>query len=447
MRDILMLLLFAAASVAALRRPFWGALMWVWIGLMNPHRLAYGFAYDLPFAMATVVIVVLSMMLHPNEVRRPPGSVVGILMLFIVWMAITTSFAIMQNQAWVKYQNVLKVLGMTLVVASLVHTREQIIGLVWVVAASIAFYGVKGGVFTLLTGGGFRVWGPTSSAVNGNNELAVALIVIIPFLYFLGRHAEVARDFVLVRFLSARQIRNAMYASCLLCAVSALGSQSRGALLAIAAMGSMLWWRSRSKVLLACVFLALVPVGLSLMPASWFERMNTIQTYEEDLSALGRLNAWQTALNIARDRVTGAGMVTATPTVYGMYSPRQGPQWILVAHSIYFQILGDHGYIGLAIYLLFWFTSYRMASRVVRLAGKDPHLAWVAELGNMAKVSMVGFAVGGAFLSLAYWDMPYYIPVILAATERWLRESRAMAPASSNLGAPVGASGSPGKPT
>ncbi|MBX3643359.1 MAG: putative O-glycosylation ligase, exosortase A system-associated [Rubrivivax sp.] len=427
MRDVLMVLLFATAGVAALRRPYWGALLWVWIGLMNPHKLAYGFAQSLPFAMATVIVVALGMLMHPKEVRRPSGALVGILMLFIIWMTITTAFAIVQLAAFARYTEVLKVLGMTLVVASLVHTREQIMGLIWVVAGSIAFYGIKGGVFTILTGGGYRVWGPPSSVVAGNNELAVALITVIPLLYFLGRHAEVARDFVLVRFLPARWLRIGMYVSCVLCAVSALGSQSRGALLAIAAMSSMLWWRSRSKILLACVFLALVPIGLSLMPASWFERMNTIQTYEEDVSALGRLNAWQTAINIARDRITGAGPVTATPTVFAMYSPRQGPQWILVAHSIYFQILGDHGYIGLGIYLLFWVISYRMAGRVVRLSAKDPGLAWVAELGNMAKVSMVGFGVGGAFLSVAYWDMPYYIPVILAATERLLRESPAEA--------------------
>lgn len=434
-----MVMLFAAAAIAALRRPYWGALLWVWIGLMNPHRLAFGFAHDLPFAMASVLIVALSMLMHTNEVRRPPVAVAGPLMIFIVWMAVTSAAAIVPSASWAKYQEVLKVLGMTLVVASLVHTRGQIIGLVWVVAGSIAFYGAKGGLFTILTGGGDRVLGPPTSVVAGNNELAVALIVTIPFLYFLGRHAEVARDFLLVRFIPTRWLQIGLYVSCVLCAVSALGSQSRGALLAVAAMLTMLWWRSRSKLLLACIFLALVPVALSMMPESWFERMRSIQTYEEDVSALGRLNAWQMAINIARDRITGAGFATANPTVFAMYSPRPGPQWILVAHSIYFQVLGDHGYIGLGIFLVFWFTIYRMAGRVVGLARGEPSLAWAAELGNMAKVSMVGFAVGGAFLSLAYWDMPYYIPVILAATERLVREKRAAMAAEAAPGLPADA--------
>lgn len=436
-----MLALFAAAAVATLRRPYWGALLWVWIGLMNPHRLAWGFAYSLPFAAAAVALVVLSMLMHPKEVSRPPGGVVGVLAVFIAWMGITTVAAIVPEHAWGSYQQVLKVLGMTFVVAALVRTRAEIIGLVWLVAGSIAFYGTKGGVFTLATGGGYHVWGPPGSLVTGNNELAVALIITIPLLYALARHIDVARDFVLVRFVKPRLLQWGLYLSCLLCAASALGSQSRGALLAIAAMASMLWWRSRSKVLLAFVFLALLPVALSMMPPEWFERMGTIQRYEEDLSAMQRLNAWQTAINIAGDRITGAGMATANPVVFDLYSPRKGPEWVYVAHSIYFQVLGDHGYVGLAIYLLFWLMTYRMAGRVVRLARPHAEFAWAAELANMIKVGLVGFAVGGAFLSLAYWDMPYYLPVILAAIERLVRQAIAQTQGSSNAVGGPGAFG------
>lgn len=422
MRDILMLCLFAAAAVATLRRPYWGALLWVWIGLMNPHRLAYGFAYSLPFAAASVALVALSMLMHPKEVRRPAGTVVGVLLIFIGWMAVSSGLAISPGHAWSKLFDVLKVLGMTLVVMSLVHTREQIIGLVWLVAGSIAFYGTKGGVFTIAAGGAHRVWGPPGSAVFGNNELALALIITIPLLYALARHVGVARDFLLVRFIKPWLLKWGLYISCVLCAASALGSHSRGAFVAILAMSVMLWWRSRSKLMLGLVLLALVPVGLSMLPAHWFERMETIQTYEQDLSALQRINAWETAINIANDRVTGAGFGTASIRVFNIYSPRKGPEWVYVAHSIYFQVLGDHGYVGLGLYLLFWVMTYRMAGRIVRLTRPHAQYAWAAELANMAKVSIVGFAVGGAFLSLAYWDMPYYIPVILLAVERLVRQ-------------------------
>ena len=420
MRDLIVTALFVVGAVAALRRPYYGALLWVWIGLMNPHRLGWGFAYDLPFAMASVVIIGIAMILSARAVRWQTASPVVVLILMILWMGLTSVTAILSDPSWSKYVDVLKVLGMALVVGALVANREQIIGLVWVVVGSIAFFGVKGGVFTLLTGGAFRVWGPPSSQVEGNNELALALIISIPFVYFLSKHASVAREFVLVRWVSEKWLRRGLMVSIVLCAVAAIGSHSRGALLAIVAMSVMMWWRSRAKVSMGVLLLVLTPAILMLMPAEWFTRMETIETFNQDLSALGRINAWHMAINIANDRVFGAGFVTASPIVFNAYAPN--PDWVLVAHSIYFQVLGDHGYIGLGLYLLFWILTYRVAGRLAAMTDRGPAFAWLAELGSMAKVSMVGFAVGGAFLSLAYWDMPYYIMVILVASERYAKQ-------------------------
>jgi probable O-glycosylation ligase (exosortase A-associated) len=244
----------------------------------------------------------------------------------------------------------------------------------------------------------------------------VALIMTIPLLYFLATHPGVARDFYLLKRVPERLLRWGFGIGALLCAASAIGSQSRGALLAIVAMGTVLWWRSHSKLKIGLLVLLAVLVALPMLPDSWFERMDTIRTYQEDDSALSRLNAWQTAINIANDRITGAGYATANKVVFGMYSPRGADQWIFVAHSIYFQVLGDHGYIGLAIYLSLWFATYFGAGRIARLVKPHPDLAWAAALMNMCKVSLVGYAVGGAFLSLAYWDMPYYLTVIVSAT-------------------------------
>ncbi|TVT49008.1 MAG: putative O-glycosylation ligase, exosortase A system-associated [Denitromonas halophila] len=426
MRDLIITALFVVGAIVALKRPYYGALLWVWIGLMNPHRLGWGFAYDLPFAMASVVIIALGMLFSMRAIRWQTGGPAVVLILMILWMTLTSFTAILPEPSQTKLIDVLKVLGMTLVVGALVSSREQIVGLIWVVVGSIAFFGVKGGIFTLTTGGEFRVWGPPSSLVQGNNELALALIISIPLLYFLAKQATLAREFVLVSRIPEKWLTRGLMVSILLCAVAAIGSHSRGALLAIIAMASMMWWRSRSKVAMGFLFLALTPAILMLMPEEWFSRMETIETYEEDLSALGRINAWHMAINIANDRIFGAGFATASPVVFNAYAPN--PDWVLVAHSIYFQILGDHGYIGLGLYLLFWILTYRVAGRLAAMEGRGARFEWVAMLGNMTKVSLVGFAVGGAFLSLAYWDMPFYLMIILLATERYVKEVLVKAP-------------------
>jgi probable O-glycosylation ligase (exosortase A-associated) len=125
------------------------------------------------------------------------------------------------------------------------------------------------------------------------------------------------------------------------------------------------------------------------------------------------------AFNIANSRPFGAGFVTDSPFIYQMYAPN--PNFVIVAHSIYFQILGQHGYIGLLLYLLFWLKTYQIAGRLEKSGAGLAEFEWVRQLGTCFKVSLVGFAVGGAFLSLAYWDMPYYLMGILVATDLWSR--------------------------
>ena len=419
MRDLLITLIFVYGAIRALKYPYIAALLWAWIGLMNPHRLGWGFAYSLPFAMIAVALLVVGMMTHPKQVRWPSSGPVTVLALFVVWMGLTTVAAIHFDESSAIYVNVSKVLGVALLIGCVVRTREEILGFIVVTALSVAFFGIKGGFFTLVTGGAFRVWGPPGSAIADNNELAVALIVSIPLLYYLYMRAEDLVKLPTLTRLSPKWIRRGLLLSIGLCAVSVLGSHSRGALLAMSSMAIVLWWRSKSKLTIGIVLLILAPALVMFMPDEWGERMGTIKTYESDASAMGRINAWTMAINIANSRILGAGFATDSALVYRMYAPN--PNEVLVAHSIYFQVLGQHGYIGLALFLTFWILTYRTAGRLMKLGRGHPELAWAADLGSMMKVSLVGFAVGGAFLNLAFWDMPYYLMLIVVVTEKWVK--------------------------
>jgi probable O-glycosylation ligase (exosortase A-associated) len=208
--------------------------------------------------------------------------------------------------------------------------------------------------------------------------------------------------------------RHGMTAVMLLCALSALGSHSRGALVAIAAMSSFLWIKSRNKF---GVGLALVCAGfvlLSLMPPEWFTRMDTIATYDEDESAQGRINAWWMAFNLARSRFLGGGFEIYDADTFAHFAPN--PLDVHAAHSIYFQVLGEHGFVGLALFVSIGAFTWRAASDAKRKARGIPGLEWIVNLMDMVKVSMIGYGVGGAFLSLAYFDVPYYVMVIVVAT-------------------------------
>jgi probable O-glycosylation ligase (exosortase A-associated) len=206
----------------------------------------------------------------------------------------------------------------------------------------------------------------------------------------------------------------------ILLAASALGSHSRGGFLALGAMAVVLWWRSPGKVLGAFV---MVVAGLSLiafMPEHWTERMATIQTYKDDQSALGRFSAWWVSWRVALEYPFGVGFNLARPELFARYSPYPD-LGTPVAHSIYFQVLGHHGFVGLFLFLLIWVSTWFTAARVRREAAGIPQARWCVDLAGMCQVSLAGYLVGGAFLNLSYFDLPYNLMVLVVLTHQWVR--------------------------
>ena len=161
-----------------------------------------------------------------------------------------------------------------------------------------------------------------------------------------------------------------------------------------------------------------VLILLPMMPEHWWERMGTIKSYEEDTSAMGRINAWWVAWDVAKDWFFGAGMSYQHNELFMLYGRYES--FARAAHSIYFQILGNHGFVGLFLYLMVWVSTFRMAGWLRKHGGKLPETRWVVMLGAMAQVSLVGYAVGGAFLSLAYFDLPYNIMVMVVLAKNWV---------------------------
>jgi len=415
-RDLLITAIVLGVLPFIFRHAWIGVLMWTWLSIMNPHKLAFGFAHDAPFAAIVAAVTLIALVTGRDKVSLPHNGAVSALLLLLLWMGVTTIFAIDPGESVNQLEKVLKIQLMALVTMAVLHERKHIQLFVWVNAMSIGFYGLKGGLFTLRSGGGERVWGPPGGFIEGNNELGLAMLMVIPllfYLYFTTEHKWVRRGLLLTILMSA---------------VAVLGTQSRGAFLAILAMGGMLWLRSPMNKLTSGMAILLVGGLLfTFMPNSWHERMGTIRTYQEDSSAMGRINAWETALNIANHRPTGAGFDAYTPFVFAMYAPNPAeqraadPLHARASHSIYFQILGEHGWIGLSLFLCIWWLTWRTAGNLRKSTKNEPELRWVYLLAGMSQVALVGYAVGGAFLSLAYFDLPYNLMVVILVMQRLVK--------------------------
>ncbi|MDN2671977.1 putative O-glycosylation ligase, exosortase A system-associated [Janthinobacterium sp. SUN026] len=415
MRDILITVIILGSLPFILKAPAIGGLMWVWVSVMNPHTQGWGFATHMPFAFIIAIATLLGLLMTREPKNLPLTPVSVLLLLFVAWMNVTAPFALLPQSSWVQWNKVMKIMLMSFVVMMVIRSRRDIVRLVWVLVGSIGYYGVKGGIFTIRSGGTERVWGPEDTFIGDNNALALALIITIPLMYYLQQNTD------------RRWLRHGLSGAMLLSALAALGSYSRGGLLAIAAMGLFMWLKSDRKLVLGALLAAVTPLLLAFMPERWAERMDTINTYQDDESAMGRLNAWRMAWNLARDRFSGGGFDVSDAAVFARYAPN--PMDVHAAHSIYFQALGEHGFIGLLIYLALGIATWRTAAAIIRRTRGKPELRWAHGLATMSQASLIGFAVGGAFLSLLYFDMPYYLMAALIAT-RIVVEQQAPAPTS-----------------
>jgi putative inorganic carbon (hco3(-)) transporter len=408
MRDLLIVGIVVLGAVIALRRPWVGVMLWTWLSIMNPHRFAYGFAFEAPVAAMAAGSTLIGLLITRERANPIKGVPVGWLIAFMVWITLSWLFGLSIQSDYPQWDKVMKIFLMVVVGMALLHSKEHIMALAWVSAGSLALLGAKGGIFTVATGGNYRVWGPPGSFIYDNNEFALSLVMTIPLLRFLQSQ------------LQAGWRRHVMTLTMLLCAAAALGTHSRGALLAMSAMALVLWWRGNSRLLGGVVIAGAAVSLVTFMPDEWSARMSSIGEYEEDRSAMGRISAWWTAWGVAKNYPFGAGFNVARAELVAQYSPY--PDYVHAAHSIYFQVMGNHGFIGLFIFLSIFVSTYWGAGRLRKEAAGKPHAAWCVPLGAMCQVSLIGYAVGGAFLSLSYFDLPYNVMMLVVLARTWLRQ-------------------------
>ncbi|MCA1926332.1 MAG: putative O-glycosylation ligase, exosortase A system-associated [Thiobacillus sp.] len=405
LRDLVVFGIVFLALPFVFKRPWVGILLWTWLAYMNPHRQAWGAAYDFPFSMIVGLVTIAAFVLTRDKNKMLWTRETVTLVIFIVWMFITSQFAFYPELAALQWNKVWKIHLMIFLVLMLIQNKQQLNWMVWVIVLSLGYYGVKGGIFTIMHGGQFRVQGPADTFIGGNNEMALALVMLVPLIRYL--HLQATRGWE----------RLGLAAAMVLTGVAAIGSQSRGALVAMALMGLFLILKSRKRFTMLIYGAIGVALVASIMPQEWRDRMNTIETYQEDNSALGRINAWHTAFNVAKSRITGGGYEMFQPPVFRQYAPE--PFRVHDVHSIYFEQIGEQGFIGFGLWLSLGIFTWLRARQVIRACKDDPERKWAADLAAMIQVSMVGYASGGAFLGLSYWDLPYHLMATMLLTARF----------------------------
>jgi len=420
MRGLVFLVAFIASIPLIFVNPFNGVLVWYVFSLGNFHTVTWGVFGGLYYGYIIAIATCLSWMLSREKKSIPLTPLSVMTLLFMVWITMTTVAAASAApdrvklagydwEIWNQWKTVEKILFMCLVGYALTTTRERVDQLIWVVVLAIGAWGVKGGIWSILLGGTARIHGPDGTAIGDNNDFGLALILILPLMFYKWQYTE------------NRHIRRGLIVMAILVATADLFTYSRGALVGLCAMGAVTWLRSRAKLAIGVLIVTVGLAAYAFAPPQWFNRMQTIETYEQDSSAMSRIYMWKVGLQIAEEYpLFGGGFKrTLWPTTVNPFLRGIPPMTVgRDLHSVYFVVLSEHGWIGLVLFLAIAGCSWINCSWLIRQSRGRSDLLWANLLGRMGQATLVGYWAAGTFLSQTYLDEYWCAIFIFDAARR-----------------------------
>lgn len=271
----------------------------------------------------------------------------------------------------------------------------------------------------MFTNPGERHYIASGTFLGDGNDYALSVNIVIPFCLFLLADTRKA-------------MQKLLYAGLLLFLILCVVlTQSRGGTLALGCVAVYYWLKSDRKLLTGGLAAAGLVLVLALAPDTYFNRMNTISSYETDGSAQGRLTAWQAGVGMALSNPlmgVGAGQFPPNFTKFAPVGP-EGPEvrW-KTAHSIYFLILGELGLPGIGLLFAFILVNlFQNRSLSTELHAQNGAGGTYRALLASLSASVIAYAVAGAFLSATYYPHMFVLGGLLVAARRQARTALARA--------------------
>jgi len=195
-----------------------------------------------------------------------------------------------------------------------------------------------------------------------------------------------------------------------------IATQSRGGLLGIAAILSFFLYQKVKNPVVVAAFGAVGMLAMMVFAGISDRQSGGAAESGVDESAMGRIYAWQAAINMAiANPFTGVGVNNFFVNYY-FYSPHWDGKNHAV-HSTWFQVLGETGFVGMCIFVLVIAAIYRSLSRVLCM-NKLKFSPDVAVNADALKAGLLGFMVAGTFLTQAFTWPLYIILSLTIALEK-----------------------------
>ncbi|HEV2817101.1 MAG TPA: putative O-glycosylation ligase, exosortase A system-associated [Allosphingosinicella sp.] len=448
MRDLAFVGFIAAMLALGLKRPFLFVLLYVYIDTVSPQRLSYYLINSIPISMIVAVLAIGSWLL----VERKDGFSVsvrqGLILALLAYAGITTLNADFPVDALEKWDWAWKALVFAVFLPFTLRTRLRIEAVLLFLTLSAAAIIIVGGIKTMLAGGGYGVLNlmvDNNSGLYESSTISTVAIGLIPLIVWLARFGTVFPPDWRVKTFAAGLI--------FACLLIPIGTEARTGLVCIAVLGLLMLRDTKRRLLYIGGAAMLALAAIPFLPASFTARMDTIQNVQADQSAGTRLAVWAWTWDYAQRHPFGGG--------FGAYRSNRIQVQIVSAqssgelqtvtaqteadearayHSSYFEMLGEQGFPGLALFLLINGIALArleiVRRRYRRLAGEE---AWIAPFATALQHFHLIYLVGSLFVGIAYQPFIWLVVGTEIGFDNWLRrrERKARGAARSFVPAPA----------
>jgi probable O-glycosylation ligase (exosortase A-associated) len=446
MRDLAFIGFLVALLGLGFRKPFLFVLAYIYIDVVSPQRLSYYLITSVPLSMYAACLAFGGWLIAEKKVGLRFGVRQGLIAILLCYTFYTTTHADFPIEAAEKWDWASTALAFAIFLPLTLRSKLRIEAILLFLTLSAAAIIIVGGLKTVASGGGYGVLNlmvTNNSNLYESSTISTIAIALIPIILWLAKFGTVFPPDWRVKTFAA-----ALVFACLLMPI---GTEARTGLVCIAVLGLLTLRNVERRFLYLAGAGLLVLASVPFLPDSFTGRMSTIQGYQSDSSAKVRLAVWGWTWNYAQENPLGGGFgayrgnkievltvstqgEAGVQTVTARTEIDQGRAY----HSAYFEMLGEQGFPGLALFLLIHIGGLvRMEVIRRRYRQAEGDKAWIAPLATALQHFQIIYLVGASFVAIAYTPFTLMIlgvqiglDSLIARRERSERPRAPFAPAA-----------------
>ncbi|MDJ0978303.1 MAG: DUF5935 domain-containing protein [Erythrobacter sp.] len=420
-------LAFAAyVLLLGLRRPFLWVLLYIYIDIIAPQRIAWGLIENLQISLIAFLAAFGGYVVLDRKEAVGFSMRQGLLLALLAYCFWTTGNAEFPEAAQTKWDWVWKALVFAIFLPFTLTTRARLEALALTLVLSVGMIVIATGMKTVLGGGGYEnlnFFVDDNSGIYESSTLATVAIALIPLIWWFTRYGTIFRPHWTVSAFAAGLI--------FACLLIPIGTEARTGLVCIAALGVLMLRYTKRRALYLGGAAALGLAALPFLPQSYYERMATIAEPDGDESASTRVAVWKWTLEYVEDKPLGGGFDAFLGNSFTYRMPVRAEsgntsvvEYVEVTdearafHSAFFEVLGEQGWPGLTIWLALhalglwqmeriarrWRARERAGFAKDRDAAGDPgdDEGWIAPMATALQLASLVYLVGATFQGIAY---------------------------------------------